>query len=271
MTEHEIDDLFAATLLGDYDDEEAWKAVAKLRLNGNRRIFDLASEWCIASEPLKRDRGASILGQLHAPRSIEQEQSKRPGNPIFVEESYEIISRMLESESNAEALGSELFALGHLYREASVPLILNYVDHPDENIRFAATCSLGHFPQNETAIQALLRLADDSDDDVRNYALFALGTQSNLDTPELRETLARHLSDSFSDAREEAIAGLAKRKDERAVLPLLRLMESGSYPIHLEWDFEILVGEERRGEDGWGTEDFIDALYARYPHLLPPR
>jgi len=271
MTEQEIDDLFAATLLGDYDDEEPWKAVAKLRLNGNRRIFDVASKWCIASEPQKRARGASILGQLRAPHSIGQKQSKRPGDPIFVEESYEIISRMLENESDAEALGSEIFALGHLYREAAVPLILNYVDHPDENIRFAATCSLGHFPQNETAIQALVRLADDYDDDVRNYALFALGTQSNLDTPELRETLAMHLNDPFTDAREEAIAGLAKRKDERAVLPLLRLMEAGSYPMHLEDCFEKLVGEERSGEEKWGTEDFIDALYARFSDRLPPR
>ena len=223
---------------------------------------------CISPEPLRRARGASILGQLCAPQSLEQEKSKKPGDPIFVDESYEVISRMLGSESDAEALGSELFALGHHYREAAVPLILQYVARRDESIRFAATCSLGQFPQNETAVKALLRLAEDPDDDVRDYALFALGTQSNIDTPELREVLAKHLVDPFSNAKEEAIAGLAKRQDERAVLPLLRLMESGSYPVHLEDCFEKLVGEERSGEEGWGTEDFIDALYARFPDLL---
>jgi len=116
-----------------------------------------------------------------------------------------------------------------------------------------------------------MKLVDDPDGDVRDYALFALGTLGYVDTPELRELFVKHFDDAYPDAKEEAIAALAKRRDTRAVVPLLRLMESGSYYTHHEDCFEKLVNEERSGEDTWGTEDFIDSLYERFPELLPPR
>ena len=46
MTEHQIDELFAVTLASEYDDENPWAAVSKLRMNGNQSIFEKASAWC---------------------------------------------------------------------------------------------------------------------------------------------------------------------------------------------------------------------------------
>ena len=51
MTEQEIDELFAITLTGEYDDEDPWAAVRKLRMNGNQSIFEKASAWCVSPEP----------------------------------------------------------------------------------------------------------------------------------------------------------------------------------------------------------------------------
>jgi len=193
------------------------------------------------------------------------------GDILFASESMAIITHAIETETDEAALSSQLYALGHLRQLGSVPTLIQYANSSNENIRYAAAWALSSFHEEPDANAVLATLADDPDGDVRDYALFALGSLDESDTPALRDLFARHLNDPVSDAKEEAIAALAKRRDTRAVLPLLRLMESGSYYMHHEDCFEKLVDEERRGEYTWGTEDFIDLLYERFPELLPPR
>ncbi|HEX4210138.1 MAG TPA: hypothetical protein VHY56_07095, partial [Candidatus Binataceae bacterium] len=64
MTSAEIDSLFAQTLHGDFDGDEPWEAIRKLRANGSREIFDRAAAWCESDDALKRARAADILCQL---------------------------------------------------------------------------------------------------------------------------------------------------------------------------------------------------------------
>jgi len=265
-----IDDLFVATLAGEYDGDEPWQAVSELRRNGSREIFERAADWCRSEDALKRARGADILAQLRVPQSTEQKQSLVIPEPLYIQESTAIILDMLNTETDELALRAEIHALGHLGLPMVINAVLRYGGHPNEDIRYAVTHALGHFPNDARVMQALVTLGDDADQDVRNWALFALGTQRDQDSPEMRDLFARHLDDSFPDARQEAIAGLAKRGDERAVLPLFEVMQSGSYFAHLEDDFAKLTGLDRV-EGGIGTDDFVDALYARFPHLLPPR
>jgi len=80
----------------------------------------------------------------------------------------------------------------------------------------------------------LIALSGDVDTDARDWATFALGALSDEDTLAIRDALLARLNDSDDDVREEAIAGLAQRRDERVVLPLLRelgLHEVGSLAI----------------------------------------
>lgn len=268
MTTEEVDKLFANTLLGDYHDEAPWAAVSQLHSNGNRYIFEKASEWCRSHDPRIRSRGADILCQLRAPRAPGQDPITI-SKPIFVEESFDILARMVPAETDDDALSSELFGLGHLYKLEAVPILVQHSGHRDEDVRFAVACSLGHFWRDSLAIEHLVRLADDPDSDVRNWTLFALGSQSDFDSTEMRDLFARHLDDPDPDSREEAVAGLAKRKDSRAALPLLQLMLAGSYSSHHDFDFKALVGAPDDAD--WGTEEFVDALYERFPELLPPR
>ena len=268
MTTEEIDKLFADTLLGDYDDDAPWAAVSQLRLNGNRYIFEKANEWCRSHDPKFRSRGANILCQLRARRAPEQDPTTA-GEPIFVEDSFKTLARMVPAETDDDALSSELFGLGHLYKPEAVSILAHYAGHRNEDVRFAVACSLGHFCEHPLAVEHMVRLADDPDSDVRNWALFALGSQSEFDSTEMRDLFANHLDDPHPDSREEAVAGLAKRKDSRAALPLLQLMLAGSYFSHHDFDFKALV--EAPDDADLGTEDFVDALYERFPNLLPPR
>ena len=60
----------------------------------------------------------------------------------------------------------------------------------------------------------------DADEDVRDWATFGLGTLGTVDTPEIRDAFAKRLDDDSSDVVDEALAGLAQRRDKRA-LPFL--------------------------------------------------
>ena len=61
-----VEQLFAATLQGDYDDEAAWEAVGLLRRKATPEVFDLAKRYCHSDEPKARARGLDVLGQLGA-------------------------------------------------------------------------------------------------------------------------------------------------------------------------------------------------------------
>lgn len=64
MTSPSIDELFASTLEGDYDDDAPWEAIRALRKLGTRDVFEIAAAWCKSDDPLKRARGIDVLSQL---------------------------------------------------------------------------------------------------------------------------------------------------------------------------------------------------------------
>jgi HEAT repeat protein len=73
----------------------------------------------------------------------------------------------------------------------------------------------------QRVVGTLVSLSDDEDGDVRDWALFSLARQYDVDTPSLRDLFVRHLADPDDDARDEAIVGLARRRDQRALPALL--------------------------------------------------
>jgi HEAT repeat protein len=74
---------------------------------------------------------------------------------------------------------------------------------------------MGH--DDDRAVAALIALSADADPGVRDWATFSLGAQIERDSVELREALAARLGDPNKEARGEAIAGLARRGDPRAL------------------------------------------------------
>lgn len=214
MADRDLDELFAKTLVGDNDDDEPWGAVHDLRGLGTREVFQKAAAWCGSEDPLKRTRGAEVLAQLG-------KTAENP-NTLFADESFEIIATLLQKEADPRPMASAIAALGHLAQTPAVPIIASFRSHTSAEVRFDVAFALGCFPNDPQSIPALIELMRDSDCDVRDWATFGLGVLGEADSDEIRAALVRNLKDRHQDTREEAIAGLAIRKDLRALRPLLK-------------------------------------------------
>ena len=255
-----LDQLFAQTLKGDLDDESAWEAVSTLRRIGTREVFERAAAWCTSENPAERARGADILSQLG--KTAEHRSN------MFPEESYAAVTQMVRQETEVQPLSSAIYALGHLNNPEAVPLLSSYRQHPVAEVRFALACSLGSFANDPEAIQSLIALTHDTDDDVRDWAVFGLGNLGDADSAEIRDAIFARLNDSNEDVREEAMIGLAKRKDQR-VLPALigalsqsGLNDSGVTMLTIEAANAMLNMESER--TNWTRADYVTALRERF-------
>lgn len=259
MSAESIDDLFAKTLTGDYDDDAPWAAVSELRRIGSREILDRAEEWCRSEDPLVRARGADVLAQIG-------KTADHPSNS-FPNESYSAVSNLLRQEEDTRPLASAIYALGHIDNPDAVPLVLAYGSHSDANVREAVAFALGSFPNDPHSVKFLLLLLRDTDEDVRDWATFTLGVLSDADSEEVREALVGCLNDSLEDVREEAIAGLAKRNDLRVLPSLLAALED-ECPTYRVIDTAHDLLKLDRGGPPNSAEVYAAALRARFAFEL---
>jgi HEAT repeat protein len=213
ITAQEIDELFDLTLIGPYEDEAAWNAVGTLQRTGTREVFDRAKAWCLSDDPLRQERGAEIIGQL---RPVPTEKAN-----AFPDEAYEVLTALVHRETDPRPLSSAIAALGHLDSPAAVPLIARFHGHPNSDVRFNLAFALGCYPDDPLSVETLLQLMRDEDESVRDWATFGLGVLGSRDSSEIREALLVALADTNQDVSEEALVGLAKRKDRRVMTKLL--------------------------------------------------
>jgi HEAT repeat protein len=251
----QIKELFAEALKGEYDDEAPWHAVHALRRIGSREVLEAASDWCRSDEPLKRARGADVLAQLGC-------TADHPENN-FLEESFSAVVAMAENEKHIQPLASAIQALGHIGDPRAIPLLVRYSTHPEAEIRFADACACGSFANEPPIVVVLVELMRDSDEDVRDWATFSLGSLGTTDTPEIRDAFADLLNDSSSDVVDEALAALAQRRDPRA-LPLIleRLSQPDVDELTLESAGAMLGLRDRNQK--MAPEDYISALQLRF-------
>jgi HEAT repeat protein len=256
MAQAQIDELFAQTLTGDYDDDAQWQAVAKLRKLGTRPVYERAAEWCISSDPLKRARGADVLAQIG--RTIEHPQNN------FPEESYSVVSQLALHEKDPLPLSSAIHALGHIGNFHALPLMVQNCSHEDDKVRFAVACALGNFADDPRAVRALIVLMEDRDEDVRDWATFGLGVLGHADSPEIRVALLKRTNDPNPNVRGEALAGLANRGESQAIPPLVAELNQGTVSDPLREAAESFLGESEQHEK-WDGHDFAKALKLRFP------
>jgi HEAT repeat protein len=252
MNTAEVEAIFARTLAGDYESEDAWEAVRSLQQNGSREIFEYAAAWCASDDPLKRARAGSVLCQLRR-GSIPQHEF------LFRDESYVLLTNMLEKEQDPNVIYSILSAFGHLDNVSAVPLLLRYQDSPLHQVRYAACFALGCFPNDVRSIEALLKLTSDPEEAIREWAVFGLGVMGGADSPEIREALLRCLNDPDEDVREEAAVGLGKRQDPRLIPVLLKMMEDADFKVRVTEAAAALLGMDEQPPE-WIPADYRAAI-----------
>jgi HEAT repeat protein len=209
-----VDELINAALC-EPDEDLAWEAISALQWRGTREVLDRAIPLCESFCPLERRVGADVLGQLGDP------------DRSFPDQCLRTLLRMLETEQDPGVLRAVLVALSHLHRSEAIGLASRFRRHPSPDVRHSVVFALmGHV--DGQALEVLGELTRDPEVQVRDWATFALGTQVELDTPELREALVERLADEDDDTRAEAMVGLARRGDRRMLPALREELASGS-------------------------------------------
>lgn len=204
-----VEELFA--LARSAETEAAyWDTVTELHGRPEQRTFDLAAVLCDSFAVGERCLGADVLGQLGAV----------PGGSAadgpFASDGGRVLTQLLEQDLEPSVISSAAVGLGHLRDERAIPRLAALAAHPDVEVRRGVVHGLmGH--EDDRAVATLIVLSADWDGDVRDWATFSLGVQIDRDTPDVREALAARLSDDHGDTRSEAIRGLARRRDERAL------------------------------------------------------
>jgi HEAT repeat protein len=164
------------------------------------------------------------------------------GDDSFHAESVELLLS-LAVDPDERVIASAVIALGHRKSPRGVPIVLPLINHPNADVRLAAVSGLTG-QDDPDAIQGLVELTKDEVPQVRSWAAFGLGTISDIDSTEIREALASLLDDADPEIRGEALIGLAKRHDPRALPTLIRELNGDFYGA---WCLEAaeLMGDQQ--------------------------
>jgi len=215
-----VDELVALSLRLDDEEHEYWRPIRELHERGDRPTFAKARSLVIDG-PGERERilGIRILAQLGP-------SERRP----FLEESLPLVEHFAAPGQPARLLDDALIALGHLGDKRSTPVVLAHANHPDPEVRYAVAWTLPSVsgdPPPQAVLDALFALMEDTDPHVRDWATFGLGSLLEVDTPEVRDALAARIGDEGEDGDfgGEALCGLARRHDPRALGPILECLE----------------------------------------------
>lgn len=159
------------------------------------------------------------------------------------EETVALLRGMLSVPQPPGVLFAVATAFVDLSHPAAVELLSPIVGHPDPEVRESVVHGL--LPVARLAIPELVQLSADEDENVRNWATFGLNAQLGgpgdkgfVDSDAVRDALAARLDDPHEETRAEAVEGLARRRDPRALPVLQRELEQGP-----EWQHYIEAAE----------------------------
>jgi HEAT repeat protein len=220
---------FVTMALTEPDEDTAWEAVVTLHFRGTREVFDVARQLCTSECPQERTLGANILGQLGVPKRR------------FPKESVKVLRELLAVDTDEDVLDAACIALGHTPDPTAIPSLARLKTHPSVKVRYAVVFALAGL-EDQLAIKTLIEMSSDREELVRDWATFGLGTQIDVDTPEIRAALFARVVDEDEVTRGEALVGLARRKDQRVIEPLIKELER--YPDAEYGSYSVEAAEE---------------------------
>jgi hypothetical protein len=225
--------LYAKALGLKIDGEAYWKCVRELRRSGSRETFLIGKRLCNSHKIRDRKLGVDVLCQLR--RYSDGVESRNPksilkSKPVMRLASIRVIRPLLR-DRRVGVLISTIYGLGHLSARERSKWLSPFSTHRNRDVRLAVARALGG-QDDALALRTLAKLSKDTDSKTRDWATFGLGDMIEKDTPKIREALFERLHDRCREARDEAIVGLAKRKDERVIDLILRYLRKPNPRIY---------------------------------------
>ncbi|WP_194819430.1 HEAT repeat domain-containing protein [Nocardia sp. XZ_19_385] len=214
-----------ALVVGDPEDDRWWRTVTELQHRTDRGTFDAVAALVDSADATTRLLAVDVLSQYGYAH-------EKP----FLEEALPLFAAAC-GDSDPRVVASAIGGFGHHYDPRGLPFVLPHAGSEDRGIRFSAAVALatiaGEPPAGE-AVDALVRLSTDPEDMVRDWAVFGLGTQLDIDTPAVRDALSARLDDHDPETAAEAAMGLARRGDVRAVAALHTMLADDPSTLAIE-------------------------------------
>jgi HEAT repeat protein len=221
--------------LGTYDEDCRWDLIDGILDECPDDVQQESAKLLGGQLDRGRTLGADILGRL---------AGVEPTRRADIEAA---LLAALAVENAPTSTASIVAALGHVGDPGNLSLIFPFSMHPNAEVRLAvafAVATVSPSPLAPEARRTLIRLSEDSDSEVRDWATFGLGTLSDVDGPDVRAALLARAEDLNHEARAEALFGLAVRRDPRAVPHLIRALQS-QHVGGLEVDAAAAAGDPR--------------------------
>ncbi|MEU5790839.1 HEAT repeat domain-containing protein [Micromonospora purpureochromogenes] len=204
MVEHQ-DPALAELVAGTADD--VWRFT---EATGREQALTYARKWIRDADPDVREVGFMVLGRvaLNHPPALEELLDHAEAGCSDVDLRVRV--------AVAQALGNQSG------EQRCVPFLLRLLDDADVEVRQIAVGGLPIVLDDPTAddpaVTALVGLLADQEPTLRDWAAFALGSQLDVDSPQIRAGLRSLLSELDTDTAEacpaaEAAVGLARRAD----------------------------------------------------------
>jgi len=204
----------------EFDHDRATELVTRLNEPGAPEVVEWALPLLSGVDPWHREAAAWVLMQHGFPE----------GRPFAALVLPHLVAAAGQ-EPDPDVRGLMVDAIGRSEMAAAAPELMWFADDPEPWVRQKVAANLATLFEDELsapAVTCLLTLTRDDDPAVRNWATFALGTQSDADGPEIRQAFRDRLADGDAlgatrdevDAAAEAAMGLARRHDP-AVRPWL--------------------------------------------------
>ena len=204
-----------AELMGTQDDDRRSDLIGELVRQDSAAVMTAAENQLSSEDANERAIGAEILGQLATVAS--EKGSPAAGQLLTV----------LRTEANPRVIAAIITALGHTGQPVARQAVNRFSGNKDPAIRFAVAFALPALGMDSESLATLQVLSRDPDQEVRNWATFGLA-ESDSDDEETRAALLARVHDTFADARAEAIYGLARRRDPKALELVEREIASGN-------------------------------------------
>jgi hypothetical protein len=197
------------------------------------------------------------------------------GHPEHVPEVVPQLLALLDEHDAPRVIADIIDALGCSWDEAANLAVLPYADHPAAAVRLAVTRAIPGGTDSahgtELVAEVLMRLTRDDVDEVRDWATFGLGSILPIDTTEVRDALFARVTDSNEDVRDEAVVGLAQRRDPRAAQIVSDFLSEDTVgPLIFEAAEYLCDARVHEELLRWNEHDPDDAKVKRALHACSP-